>query len=92
MLPEPPAPPGSQEAEALRVLDVAGEMALQDEVPADELHAARLRLGERRLREAFTTLEAAEWRHDTLQQLAKLKTHYQQALTAYETVCLQQIE
>jgi hypothetical protein len=73
-------------------LDAAAERILQETVAADELRNARVRLAERRLREAFTALEDAEWRNDTPKQLAQLKAFYQQALTAYETICLQQLE
>jgi hypothetical protein len=49
-------------------------------------------LAERRLHEAFASLEAAEWRTDSPRQLARLKTFYQQALTNYEAICLQQAQ
>jgi hypothetical protein len=68
-------------------LDAAAECILQDRkeaVPPDELDAARGRLAERRLREAFTALEAAEWRNETSRRLGRLKTLYRQALTSYE--------
>jgi len=76
----------------LAKLDVAAERILQETVHGDELQAARVRLAEWRLHEAFVVLEQAEWRSDTPQQLTRLKTHYQLALTAYETICLQQVE
>jgi hypothetical protein len=76
----------------LAALDAAAERLLHETVPGDEFHAARVRLAERRLREAFIALEQAEWRNDIRQQLARLKKHYQQALTAYEAICLQQGE
>jgi hypothetical protein len=66
------------------VLDAEAERILQESVEGDELHLARVRLAEQRLREAFTTLEQAEWRNDGPKQLARLKALYQQALTSYE--------
>jgi len=68
-------------------LDAAAECLWQDKqeaVPHSELDAARVRLAERRLREAFTKLEAAECRNETPKQLTWLETLYLQTLSAYE--------
>jgi hypothetical protein len=70
-------------------LDGAAECILQETVQGDELHAVRVRLAERRLREAFIALEQAEWRDDSPRCLDHLKTDYQWALTAYEVLSRQ---
>jgi hypothetical protein len=70
-------------------LDAASERLLHDEGHVHELHEARVRLAERRLHEALVALEEAEWRGETSQRLARHKTVYQQALTAYEALSRQ---
>jgi hypothetical protein len=67
-------------------LDAAAEQILHGTLQGNEVQAARKRLAERRLREAFTALEQAKLRNDTSKQLARLETLYQQALIAYEAI------
>jgi hypothetical protein len=47
-----------------RALDTAAEGILGNALRSEELHAARIRLTERRLRKAFAGLEEAERRQD----------------------------
>jgi hypothetical protein len=85
VLPFLPASNGDNAVER-RALDTAAEGILGNALHSEELHAARTHLAERRLREAFTALEQAEWRNDTPKRLARLRTIYDQALTAYGAV------
>jgi hypothetical protein len=64
-------------------LDAAAERMLDGALQGDELHAARVRLAERRVREVFTALEEAERRQDSPRRLAKLELVYHHALVAY---------
>jgi hypothetical protein len=70
-------------------LDGAAERILQETIQGNKLHAAQVRLAEKRLLEAFNALEQAEWRNDTPRRLAQLMTSYQQALAAYEALSRQ---
>jgi len=49
--------------------------------------AARLRLAERRVREAFSALEEAERRDAAPHRLVSVASIYHQELTVYEALC-----
>jgi hypothetical protein len=72
---------------ACATLDALAERMLQDALHGDELQAARLRLAERRVREAFIALEEAERRDDALDRLARCRSTYHRELANYETQC-----
>jgi hypothetical protein len=86
VLPFLPASHRDNPAERAAV-DTAAEIVLGDEGTANELHAARVRLVEHRLREAFTAIEDAKRREVTVDRLAQAEARYHLALTAYEAVC-----
>jgi hypothetical protein len=73
--------------EQLKAVDVAAEVVLQGKMPPGELGAARLRLAEHRLREAFIDLEVAERHMDAQPNLDRLASIYDQALAAYMSLC-----
>jgi hypothetical protein len=68
-------------------LDAAAESILQETAHGHDLQAARVRLAERRVREAFTALEEAERRDDAPDQLARCESTYRQELVSYEALC-----
>jgi len=65
-------------------LDVAAERMLQDDAPADELSAARLRLAEQRMAEALSALDQAGLHDNPASELMQLKDFYAHELAAYE--------
>jgi hypothetical protein len=88
ILPFLPARRGDGPAER-SALDTAAERLLKDSLQGDELHAARVKMAERRLCEAFIALEEAERRLDAADNLATLASIYHQAVTAYEEISRQ---
>jgi hypothetical protein len=77
-------PAGRCDDPAVRTtLDAAAERMLDGALHGDELHAARVQLAERRVREAFTALEEAERCDDSPRRLAKLEVVFHQALEVY---------
>jgi hypothetical protein len=64
-------------------LDAVAERMLDGALYGNELHAARVQLAERRIREAFTALEEAERCEDSPRRLAKLEVVFHQALEVY---------
>jgi hypothetical protein len=70
-------------------LNAAAHRLLEDALQGDELHAARVSMAERRLREGFTALEEAERRLDAADDRATLAPIYHQAVSAYEEISRQ---
>jgi hypothetical protein len=70
----------------LKAVDAAAEVVLQGAMSPDQLSAARLRLAEQRMREAFIVLEAAERHLDAQPKLDRLASIYDQALAAYTSL------
>jgi hypothetical protein len=84
MLPHPPALPCGQDKVSLAEIDQAAEAAFQDDMPADELHRARVHVAERWLVEALVALEDAEWRGDIPSAQERFGETYSQALRVYQ--------
>jgi hypothetical protein len=80
-------PAGPDDALAERAALDAAEQILHGTLQGNKVQAARKRLAEWRLREAFTALEQAKLCDDTPKRLARLETLYQQALVTYEAIC-----
>jgi hypothetical protein len=59
---------------------------LEDAIQGDELHAARLSMAERRLREVFTALGEAERWLEAANDRATVASPYHQAVSAYEEI------
>ncbi len=64
-------------------LDTAAETVLVGEAPPGDLHTARARLAERRIKEALLALEEAGLREAPVHQVARLEQIYAQELAAY---------
>ncbi len=64
-------------------LDRAAERLFIGDCPADELRAARIRLGELRMKEALLALDEAGMREASTHEVARLEQVYEHELTAY---------
>jgi hypothetical protein len=82
VLPFPPAC-NNDDPIAGAVLDAAAETALASDPPNDELCIARVRLTERRMKEALLALEEADLRGASAHEMARLEQIYAQAVAAY---------
>jgi hypothetical protein len=83
VLPFLPALP-RKELGQVEAVDVAAEALLQDDLPNDEFHSARVGLAERQLHEALVALENATVRGASGRELAELEQTYAEQLAGYE--------
>jgi hypothetical protein len=67
-------------------IDAAAEAVLAGDSSTEELHTARLRLVERRMREALLALEEAGLRNTPAHELARLEQVYAHELAAYRAL------
>jgi hypothetical protein len=77
---------GNDAAAEGAALDTAAEAILDSDNPIDELRTARVRLAERRMREALLALEEACLREVSAHEVARLEQIYADELAVYETV------
>jgi hypothetical protein len=78
-------PPSDQDSsDARAAVDLVAEQVLTGDVCENDLHTSRLRVSERRVRDALTALEDAEQRDDAPQRLRQLEATYRQELSCYE--------
>jgi hypothetical protein len=70
----------------LEMVDAAAGIALRDDLPPDQLRVARLRLAERRLREALFALDDASVRGASAREYLRLEQVFFQTVANYEAL------